>query len=201
VLVYDIVNCGPRARFTVRGRNGEVFLAHNCEQIANGSVYYDEDHNWKQLHDAKIEALADIVEECNGAPVLVSYQFRHDLECLKRAFPKAVVMDQDAKVVEPWNRGEVPILLAHPESAGHGLNMARGGNVLVRFGFSWNLEHYDQILGRIGPRRQAQAGLNRRVYDHRILARATIDEDKAERIASKRSVQDVLMDAMKRRAA
>jgi hypothetical protein len=170
-----------------------------CEQIANGAIYVDDEKNWKKLHDAKIEVLEDIIEESAGAPVLVGYQFRHDLYCLQRAFPKAVVMDDDPKTIERWNGGEIGILLAHPQSAGHGLNMARGGNILARFGFDWNLEFYDQIIGRIGPRRQMQAGFDRPVFDHRILARRTVDELKRDRVTSKRSVQAILMEAMKRR--
>lgn len=169
-----------------------------CEQIASGSVYYDEDKNWKKVHDAKIEVLEDIIEESNGSPVLVSHQFRHELERLKQAFPKFSVLDANTSTIDRWNEGFIPGLLVHAASAGHGLNMARGGHILARLNFSWNLEEYDQIIGRIGPRRQKQAGLDRRVYDHRILARRTIDEDKRERVTSKRSVQDILKDAMRR---
>lgn len=170
-----------------------------CEQIANGAVYYDDEKNWMKLHDAKLEALEDIIEESSGAPILVGYQFKHDLYCLQKAFPKGVVFDDSTKTIERWNEGGISLLFAHPQSAGHGLNMARGGNILARFAFDWNLENYDQIIGRIGPRRQKQAKLNRPVYDHRILARRTIDEVKRDRIVTKRSTQDLLMEAMKRR--
>lgn len=170
-----------------------------CEQIANGAVYYDDEKNWKKVHDAKLEALADVIEESNGAPVLVGYEFKHDLACLKQAFPKGVAFDDKTETLDRWNRGEIGMLFAHPQSAGHGLNMARGGNVLTRFGFDWNLENYDQIIGRIGPRRQKQAGLNRAVFDHRVLARDTVDELKRDRVTSKRSTQEILLEACRRR--
>lgn len=170
-----------------------------CEQIANGAVYYDDEKNWKKLHDAKLEALEDIVEESNGAPVLVGYQFKHDLACLRKTFPKGVPFDDGAETIDRWNRGEIPLLFGHPQSMGHGLNMAKGGNILARFGFDWNLENYDQIIGRIGPRRQKQAGLDRAVFDHRILARKTVDELKRDRVTSKRSTQDILLEACRRR--
>ena len=170
-----------------------------CEQIAQGALYTDDDHNWSHIHDAKLEALEDIIEECNGAPILVGYQFRHDLYRLQKRFPKGVVLDDKTSTLDRWNAGQIGLMFAHPASAGHGLNMARGGNILVRFGFSWDLDHYDQIIGRIGPRRQMQGGFNRPVFDHRILARNTVDEMKRDRIKSKRSVEDILLEAMKRR--
>ena len=170
-----------------------------CEQIANGAVYYDDEKNWKKLHDAKIEVIEEIVTESSGAPVLTQYQFRHELECLKRAFPKARVLDDNPKTIDQWNAGEIGHMLGHAAAAGHGLNLARGGNILARGGFSWSLDEFDQILGRIGPRRQKQAGLNRAVFDHRILVRDTIDEQKLERVNTKRTVEQILLDAMRRR--
>ena len=84
-------------------------------------------------------------------------------------------------------------------SAGHGLNMADGGNMLARIDMGWNLEHYMQIIERIGPMRQKQAGYDRPVFDYPILARDTMDEVAFDRVASKRSVQEALLAAMRRR--
>lgn len=191
-MYAEIDEIGVEA-FSAASRTAKV------EQIANGAVYYDDQHNWKKLHDAKLEALESVIEESSGAPVLVGFQFKHDLYCLQKAFPKGVLLDDKTETLDRWNRGEIPYMFAHARSAGHGLNGARGGNILARFGWSWDLEEFDQILGRIGPRRQAQAGLDRPVYDHRIRARRTIDDQKLERVASKRSVQDVLLESAKRR--
>jgi SNF2 family DNA or RNA helicase len=171
-----------------------------CLQIANGAAYVGEtNEQWKDLHDAKLEALDSIVEEAAGAPVLVAYHFKSDLARLQRAFPKGRVLDSDPDTIQRWNKGQIPVLFAHPASAGHGLNLQDGGNILVYFGPWWNLEERMQILERIGPTRQMQAGYDRPVFVHNIIARDTVDEMVIERTETKREVQDILLDAMKRK--
>lgn len=170
-----------------------------CLQLANGALYIDDEGNWEKAHDAKLDALDSIIEEANGAPVLVAYHFKHDLQRLRDRYAKARVLDADPDTIRQWNAGEIPILLAHPASAGHGLNLADGGNILAFFGVNWNLEEYMQIIERIGPMRQKQAGHDRPCLVYPILARDTMDEVVMERLASKRDVQDVLLEAMKRR--
>jgi SNF2 family DNA or RNA helicase len=170
-----------------------------CLQLANGAIYTDEQRNWTEVHDAKISALDDIIEEANGAPVLVAYHFKHDLARLMRAFPRARTLDSDPSTIRDWNMGKIPILFAHPASAGHGLNLQDGGNILVFFSVNWNLEEHQQIIERIGPTRQMQAGHDRPVFLHYILANDTVDFDVLERLESKASVQEILMKAMKRR--
>lgn len=171
-----------------------------CLQIANGAAYVGESNTeWKDLHDAKLEALESVVEESAGAPVLVAYHFKSDLARLKRAFPKGRALDQDPQTIRDWNAGKIPVLFAHPASAGHGLNLQDGGNILVYFGHWWNLEERMQILERVGPTRQMQAGHDRPVFVHNIIARDTVDEMVMERVESKREVQDILLAAMKRR--
>jgi SNF2 family DNA or RNA helicase len=140
-----------------------------------------------------------VVEEAAGAPVLVAYHFKSDLARLQLAFPQGRTLDTDPGTIEAWNLGRIPLLFAHPASAGHGLNLQDGGNILVFFGLNWNLEEHEQIIERIGPTRQAQAGLNRPVYVHRIVARDTVDELVLLRLQTKASVQSVLLDAMKGR--
>jgi len=93
----------------------------------------------------------------------------------------------------------VPLLFAHPASAGHGLNLAEGGNILAFFSLNWNLEEHLQIIERIGPMRQAQAGLNRPVFVHYLMARNTVDDMILERLRSKKTVQEVLLEALKRK--
>jgi SNF2 family DNA or RNA helicase len=124
-----------------------------------------------------------------------------DLARLRKAFPQARVLDREPGTIAAWNAGEIPILLAHPASAGHGLNLAEGGNILAFFGINWNLEEHMQIIERIGPLRQKQAGLNRPVYLHYILARNTVDYLVMQRLRSKKSVQEILLEAMKRNEA
>jgi SNF2 family DNA or RNA helicase len=170
-----------------------------CLQLANGAIYTDEQRNWTEVHDAKIQALDDIIEESGGAPVLVAYHFKHDLARLKSAFPRGRVLDSDPETIRSWNAGKIPVLFAHPASAGHGLNLQDGGNILVFFSVNWNLEEHQQIIERIGPTRQMQAGHDRPVFLHYILANDTVDFDVLERLESKASVQEILMKAIKRR--
>ena len=170
-----------------------------CLQLANGALYVDEDGNWETAHDAKLDALESIIEEANGAPVLVAYNFKHDLERLRRRFPKGRVLDADPDTIKQWNEGRISVLFAHPASAGHGLNLADGGNILAFFGVNWNLEEHMQIIERIGPMRQKQAGYDRPVYVYPILARNTVDDLVMDRLSSKKSVQEILLEALKRR--
>lgn len=174
-------------------------LTNKCSQLANGAAYIDDKRNWKGVHDAKIEALDSIVTEAAGAPVLVSYWFKSDLARLKKAFPKGRTLDKKQKTVDDWNEGKIPLLFAHPQSAGHGLNLQYGGNILVFFSMTWDLELYDQIIERIGPVRQLQAGFDRAVFIYRILAEDTVDEVMAARLINKRTVQDALLDALKKK--
>lgn len=170
-----------------------------CLQIANGAVYTDEVGTWEAVHDAKLEALDSIIEEASGSPVLVAYNFKHDLERIQARFPKARVLDANPDTIKEWNAGRISILLAHPASAGHGLNLADGGNILAFYGVNWNLEEHMQIIERIGPMRQKQAGYDRPVLIYPILAANTVDDLVMERLSSKRSVQEVLLEAMERR--
>lgn len=171
-----------------------------CLQIANGAAYVGEGNSeWKELHDAKLQALDSVVEEAAGAPVLVAYHFKSDLARLQRAFPKGRALDADPGTIKAWNAGRIPVLFAHPASAGHGLNLQDGGNILVYFGHWWNLEERLQILERIGPVRQMQAKHDRPVFVHNIIARDTVDELVIARVESKREVQDLLLEAMKRK--
>lgn len=199
-LVYDLVNCGPRNRFTVRGEDGKLLIVHNCLQIANGAAYVGESNEqWEEVHDAKLQALDDIIEEAAGMPVLVAYHFRSDLARLQKAFPKGRHLDKSPATIRDWNAGKIPVLFAHPASAGHGLNLQDGGNILVVWAHNWALEEYQQIIERIGPTRQLQAGHNRPMYLYHIIARDTIDEIVMARRDSKREVQDLLIEAMKKK--
>lgn len=179
---------------------------NKCAQLANGAAYIDHadpenksPKDWLVVHDAKLEALEDIIEECAGAPVMVAYEFKSDLARLKKYFPKGKVLDANPKTEDDWNAGKIPILFCHPASAGHGLNLQYGGNILVFFGHSWNLEYYLQMVERIGPVRQIQSGFKRNVLLYFIMAKNTVDEDFKERRISKKEVQDILLESVKRR--
>lgn len=195
--VYDIVNCGPRHRFVVKGANGEIFLAHNCLQIASGAVYTDDKGSWELVYDGKIEALESVVEESGGMPVLVFYHFKSDLARILKAFPKAVHLGDDPKIIERWNDGKIQMMVAHPQSAGHGLSLQHGSNIMCYFSSNWNLEADLQAQERLGPTRQAQSGYKRPVFLHRLVGAGTIEETVVKRLKTKASIQDALMEAMK----
>lgn len=171
-----------------------------CMQIASGAAYTDDQGNWVAVHDEKLDALESIVEEANGMPILVGYQFKSDLARILKRFKKAQALGSNPKQIEAWNRGEIPMLVVHPASAGHGLSLQHGSNILVYFSTGWSLENDAQLMERLGPTRQAQSGYNRPVYVHRIVAKGTIEEAAVARLKSKASVQDALMDALKVRA-
>lgn len=167
-----------------------------CLQLANGAMYTES--GFESIHDEKLNALEDILEEAAGMPVLVAYHFKSDLARLQKRFPKARVLDKNPQTIRDWNAGKIPMLFAHPQSAGHGLNLQDGGNIIAFFGHWWNLEEYQQIIERIGPTRQAQAGHKRPVFIHLIIAAGTVDEIVMKRRETKREVQDLLMEAMKK---
>lgn len=172
-----------------------------CLQIAAGFIY-NELGDAVPIHDEKLAVLDSIREEANGMPLLVSYIFRHDLVMLKKKFPQLKHIDEcDTSDDGDWNKGHVPMMAAHPASAGHGLNLQWGSNILVDYTSGWDLEYDDQIIERIGPMRQYQAGLNRPVYRYRIMAHRTADYLVKRRRETKRSVQDILLEAMKRKEA
>lgn len=151
-------------------------VSGRCHQIANGAIYTLDERGrqkWETVHDAKVHAVQEIVEEA-GSNVIIAYHFKHDLQRLKSLYPYAPVMseakDADA-LVDEWNEGRHPVLLVHPKSAGHGLNMQFGGHVMVFFSLTWSLESHDQLVSRIG-----MARAQKRCIVHYIVARNTVDE-------------------------
>lgn len=171
-------------------------------QLCNGAAYVDDDGEdgdpWVEVHDAKLEALESVIEEAAGMPILVAYTFQSDLARILKRFRQARHLDDDPDTIRRWNRGEIPLLVAHAASAGHGLNLQDGGNILAFFGLGWSLEEYQQIIERIGPMRQKQSGYDRPVFVHHILIRGGMDVDVLARLQGKVSVQDALLAAMRR---
>jgi SNF2 family DNA or RNA helicase len=170
-----------------------------CLQAASGAIYVDDTGQWRELHDEKIRALESVIEEAAGMPVLVAYHFKSDLVRLQAAFKQGRALDKEPQTIRDWNAGKIPLMFIHPLSAGHGLSLQDGGNILAFFSLDWNLETYMQVIERIGPMRQKQAGYDRPVFVHHIVARNTVDEMVLDRLQSKRSVQEVLLEAMERR--
>lgn len=164
-----------------------------CLQIASGAVYR-EDGSYELIHDEKIKALESIVEEAAGMPILVTYQFKHEVDRILKKFPQAKKLDKNPATIRDWNAGKIPMLLAHPASCGHGLSLQDGGNILVFFSTGWNLEEHEQIVERIGPTRQKQAGHDRPVFIYNLVAKGTLDETVLKRIETKREVLDLLLE-------
>ena len=215
-IVREIrVELPPKARALYRDMERQMFMdlgdghevealnaaakTNKCLQLANGAAYVGDQGEWKEVHDAKLQALDSIIEEAAGAPILVAYNFKSDLARLQKAVPSGRSLDRDPETIRRWNAGGIRVLFAHPASAGHGLNLQHGGNTLVFFGHNWNLEERDQIAERIGPMRQRQSGYDRPVFHYNIIATDTVDELVIARCESKRSVQDILLEAMKRK--
>ena len=171
-------------------------LSAKCLQCASGAVY-DDAGECRELHDEKLMALDSIIEEAAGEPVLVAYHWRFSAERIMKRFKNAVILDKDPESIARWNRGESPILVPNPASAGHGLNLQDGGHILVIFDEWWDLEQYLQVIERIGPTRQYQAGHPRPVYIYHIMARGTLDPVVLARLQTKSRVQDALLEYLK----
>lgn len=194
-----------REMFTqLEGHDIEAFGAAartmKCLQLANGAAYVDDKADtFVELHDAKLQALESVLEEANGAPVLVAYHFKSDRARILRAFPHAIdVATKDGLKAAQAGKGR--LWLGHPASMGHGVDgLQEHCNQAVFFGHWWDLEQRLQFIERIGPVRQAQAGKDRPVFIHNIVATDTVDELVLARHESKREVQDLLKDAMKAR--
>jgi len=167
-------------------------LTNKLLQMANGAVY-DEHGQAQEIHGAKLDALEDVIEAANGKPVLVFYAYRHDLSRLQQRFSGARTLDTAADIGD-WNAGRVPMLLAHPASTGHGLNLQAGGNIIVWFGLTWSLELYQQANARL--HRQGQ---QRSVIVHHLVAEGTVDEEVMMALSSKAVGQEALLAAVKAR--
>lgn len=161
-------------------------LSGKLLQLASGAVY-DKDKKVHLVHDHKIEELRQLHEEARGRPLLVAYWFQSSLARLQKAFPKARVMDRKGDAVAPWNAGKTDMLLVHPASAGHGLNLQAGGHILVFFDIPWSLELYLQTIGRLD--RQGQQNVVR-VYH--IITAGTDDELVIGRLKEKQDAQEAL---------
>jgi hypothetical protein len=193
----------------VETEDGDTITADNAggvysklKQMANGAVYVGEGRKRKyvHLHDQKLDELADLVDELQGAQLLVGYEFKHDLERLKKRFPNAAVLgsgvsDKEANRIErEWNSGEIDLLFAHPASAGHGLNFQKSsaGHVCW-FSTTIDLELYDQFLARV----RRQGNKNQRVINHALVVRGTVDAMSIDTIEGKALTQERFLQALK----
>ena len=172
-------------------------LSGKLKQIASGAVYTSEEYQgdkkpWVDVHDEKIKVLKNVIDRFNGESVLVAYNFAHSLEKLQREFPFAcTIHEEDA--VRRWNNKEIPILLMHPKSGGHGLNLQFGGRVVYWYDLEWSLEMYMQYNKRLH-----RPGQTEDVYIVRAVAEGTVDEIITKNLADNRATQRSLIAALKR---
>lgn len=171
-------------------------LSNKLLQLCNGALY-DEDRNVYEIHDNKIEAFMELIEQLNGKPALVFYSFQHDLVRIKQALSKIglhVRVLQTPQDQLDWNAGKIDVLLAHPASAAYGLNLQDGGNHVIWFGLTWSLELYEQANGRLYRQGQKQ-----KVILHHLVVQGGADEDVMAALEGKAATQDKLLEALKAR--
>ena len=171
-------------------------LTSKLLQMANGAVY-DENGAARTIHSRKLEKLEDLIESANGQSVLIAYWFKHDRARIVRHLLGLGCIPQDireSKDIEEWNKGNIPVGLIHPASAGHGLNIQAGGHILIWFGLTWSLELYQQTNARLW-----RQGQNEVVTIHHIICKDTVDEDVIAALRKKDVTQGKLIAAVKAR--
>jgi SNF2 family DNA or RNA helicase len=175
-----------------------VSAAIKLRQFVQGAIYSGEgdDRVIHPVHQYKLDALEELIELAEDQPILCPIQFRFELNMIKKRFPKLKIpvvaggiKPADAeKVIVEWNRGMHKLVLCHPLSMSHGLNLQAGGHLICWFGLTWSLEQYDQLIGRLNRR-----GQKRRVIVHHILANNTIDDAVMSAIEHKAKSQKSLL--------
>lgn len=167
-------------------------LSNKLLQFSNGAVY-DENRVPHLIHDAKLDALDEVIAEANGKPVLLAYSFQSDRDRILARYPFAKVLKNDDDIAA-WNRGEIPLMIMHPKSGGHGLNIQKGGHIIVWFGINWSLELYEQFNARLDRQGQKET-----VIINHIINEGTLDEEVLEALNRKATDQNALMKAVKAR--
>jgi len=165
-------------------------VSNKLLQLANGAIYTNE-KEIIHIHDKKLEVLEELIEEAKGEPVLVFYNFKHDKERILERFKDTRVLDTDQDIKD-WNNKKIKVLLAHPASAGHGLNLQEGGSIIIWFGLTWSLELYQQANARLNRQGQKET-----VRIYHIIAEKTIDERVLEVLKGKNTRQEELLRKLK----
>ena len=165
-------------------------LTNKLLQFCSGNIY-DEAKNVHHIHDLKTDTLKEIIDENPNDNILVAYNYKHELAAILKAFPEAVVLDKKGEAVAEWNKGNIKLLLAHPASAGHGLNLQHGGSTIVWYGFTWSLELYQQFNARL--HRQGQTSIVRCFH----IAVGEVEEGLMLALAKKEITQDGLLESLK----
>lgn len=165
-------------------------LTNKLLQFCNGALYLD-NGGTEMLSDKKLKALEELIDTANGKSILVFYSYRSDLERIKEKFKNAETLE-NSDTIERWNKGEIPLLLTHPQSAGHGLNLQYGGSICVWFGLTWSLELYQQANARLYRQGQSES-----VIIHHLITQDTVEERVLSRLQEKKEVQDDLIEYLK----
>lgn len=175
---------------TIDAMNAAV-LSNKLLQLASGALYTNQPGIVIPVHDAKLDALDDVIESANGHPVLIAYWFKHERDRIRSRYPYARCISTGADIKD-WNAGKIPVALIHPASAGHGLNLQQGGHVLVWFTTPWSLELYQQTNARLYRQGQIQP-----VSIIHLCAKGTIDEQILAAVNRKALTQSALIEAVK----
>ena len=215
--VYDALedNFITRVGENIITASNAAVASGKLRQVASGGIYLDAEvidifkrrplkpvngRDWALVHDEKTELLWDLVQELQGVPLLVAYDFKHDVERIKRRFGEDLPVigggtptKRAAELEKAWNKGELPVLLGHPASIGHGLNLQKAGNQVCFYTPTYNLELHQQFINRV----QRQGSVHKQVFVHYLTARGTVDEIIMQAIRTKAHVQDLLLDALK----
>lgn len=188
VLEFTELHTGESANILANSAAG---LMNKLSQFANGAIY-DEDRDVHEIHNEKLDKLAEIVEAANGSGVLVFYQFKHDIDRIKKKLKGYNVRSYEGeKELKTWNNHEIDVLLAHPMSTAFGLNMQQGGHYIVWFGTGWNLELYQQANARLHRQGQQYP-----VQVYKLICANTVDERADAALDGKTGVQQSLMDSL-----
>lgn len=174
-----------------------VALSNKLLQFCNGAVYKEDGQDYIEIHNCKIEALIELIEEAQGQPLLIFYNFRHDLERIQKALKKLklrIGVLKDSQDIAKWNNKELDILLAHPASTAYGLNLQDGGNHIVWFGLNWSLELYQQANARL-----YRQGQQNTVFIHNLAIDKCRDVDVISALEDKNSSQEALLESLKAR--
>lgn len=182
----------------VEAANSAV-LGNKLRQFTQGFLFADKKGAWQEMHQAKLDAIKELSEEVN-APMLIAYHYAPDKERLLKAFKgSAAAFDGTKQQIADFGKGKIQHLILHPGSAGHGVEgLQDGSDRIVFFGTDWSLENHDQVIERVGPTRQLQSGHPRPVFVDYITAVNTIDEMVLERLTTKKTQQEILMNALKK---
>jgi SNF2 family DNA or RNA helicase len=167
-------------------------LANKLLQFSNGAIYIDDKHNYNELHSCKLDALGDIIDDNPSENILLAYNYKSDLKRIVKRFPNAVVLSKSGEELPDWNAGNIKLMVCHPASAGHGLNLQQGSNTMVWFGLNWSLELYQQFCARL--HRQGQT---KPVKIFHLVATGTIDERVMNVLGDKEVTQSSLLRALK----